>query len=371
MRPTYTKIDLSAVKHNIRACKDNVGENVKLLAVVKANAYGHGIVEVAKAATEAGADYLAVAIPEEGKRLREAGCKANILVLGAILPESAAMVVEYNLIATVFTIPGVQALEREAARQNKTCRIHIKADTGMNRIGLKTEQELRLLLQYCKECRHITPEGMFTHFAVSEIADKSFTMQQAERFKRMDEAARQEGHTLLLHAANSGAILDIPLLCFDMVRAGIAMYGYHPAGSNVNEEKLRPAMSWYTRVIYVKDVTAGETISYGRRYTAQGTRRIATLPVGYGDGYKRALTGKSKVLVRGRYAPVVGTVCMDQIMADVTGIDGVEIGDEVVLMGEQGGQRITADDLANMADTISYEILLSVSERVPRIYVES
>lgn len=369
MRPTYTVIDLAAIRSNLQVCKNSIGGQAKLLAVVKANAYGHGSVEVARAAVDAGAEYLAVAIPEEGLRLREAGLNANILILGAILPESADMAVENDLIATVFTPEQVLALEAAAKKRNKPCRVHIKIDTGMNRIGLKTEKELTNLLTVCGECRFVTVEGMFTHFAVSEIADKSFTRYQAERFMAMDRAAKSMGYRLLLHAANSGAILELPELRFDMVRAGIAMYGYHPAGGGAAFEGLIPVMSWYTRVTHVKEIQPGETVSYGRRFTAKEPVRVATLPVGYGDGYKRCLTGKSRVLLNNEFAPVLGTICMDQMMVDVTHIPGVEVGDTAVLMGKQGERSITADDLADMANTISYEILLSINERVPRTYI--
>ena len=370
LRPTHTVIDLEALRHNIRALRERAGKDVKYMGVVKANAYGHGIEEISRAAQDAGADYLGVSIPEEGMRLRNAGITIPILILGGILPESAADVVAYNLIPAVYSAAMLNAVQQEAAARDVVCPIHIKADTGMNRIGIQTVAEFKALLALVKGCPNVRFEGLFTHFAVSELPDKSFTDLQGQRFLSFIQAAREEGFSPLLHASNSGALLDEPdTLAFNMVRGGIAMYGYHPGPGCGAGVDLKPVLTWKTAVTHVKQIQPGDTVSYGRRYTATSPRMIATLPVGYGDGYKRCMSNKIDVLIHGRRAPVVGTICMDQCMADVTEIDDVRVGDEVVLLGLQGEDCIDADEMAAAAGTISYEILLSVSERVPRVFV--
>ncbi len=369
LRPTHTIIDLDALRYNISVLREHVGKETKFMAVVKANAYGHGIVETSLAAQYAGAEYLGVSIPEEGMRIRDAGVVANILILGGILPESAEIVVAYDLIPTVYSVALLEALQQEAEKQNTVCRIHIKADTGMNRIGVKTVEEFRELLNKALASPNIRVEGLFTHFAVSEIGDKSFTKEQGRRFLEFVQAAREMGVFPLLHASNSGALLDLPEeLKFDLVRAGIAMYGYHPGPGCGEGVDLKPVLTWKTAVTHMKEINPGDTVSYGRRYTAAEPRMIATLPVGYGDGYKRCLSNKAYVLIHGRRVPVVGTICMDQLMVDVTGIHDVQVGDEAVLLGPQGDASFDADDMAALAETISYEILLSISDRVPRVY---
>ncbi len=369
LRPTHTIIDLDALRHNIAVLREHVGRETKFMAVVKANAYGHGIVETSLAAQYAGAEYLGVSIPEEGMKIRDAGVTANILILGGMLPEAAELVVAYDLIPTVYSFALLEALQREAHKHNTVCRIHIKADTGMNRIGVKTVKEFRELLGRALACPNIKVEGLFTHFAVSEIPDKSFTIEQGRRFLEFIHAAREMGVSPLLHASNSGALLDLPEeLKFDIVRAGIAMYGYHPGPGCGEGVDLKPVLTWKTAITHVKQIEPGDTVSYGRRYTATEPRVIATLPVGYGDGYKRCLSNKAFVLIHGKRVPVVGTVCMDQFMADVTELDDVRVGDEAVLLGCQGDACFDADEMANLADTISYEILLCINDRVPRVY---
>ncbi len=370
LRPTHTIIDLDALRHNIVALREHVGKDTKFMAVVKANAYGHGIVETSLAAQNAGVEYLGVSIPEEGMRLRDGGVRANILILGGMLPEAAELVVAYDLIPTVYSLDLLEALQEEAGRHNAVCRIHIKADTGMNRIGVKSVEEFRALLKKALQCPNILVEGLFTHFAVSEIEDKSFTREQGKRFLNYIAAAKEMGLSPMLHASNSGALLDMPEeLKFDMVRAGIAMYGYHPYPGCGESVDLKPVLTWKTAITHVKEIQPGDTVSYGRRYTATEPRTIATLPVGYGDGYKRCLSNKAFALIHGKRVPVVGTVCMDQCMVDVTGVDGVQVGDEAVLLGCQGDVCFDADEMAVLADTISWEILLCISDRVPRVYI--
>ncbi len=369
IRPNYALIDLDALRENLMTLRAGLHPGVKFLAVIKANAYGHGIIEVGRAAADCGADFLGVAIPEEGERLRQAGVQTPILVLGGLLPESAELVVQHDLRPTVFSCEILTALQRFASQQGKVCPIHIKVDTGMNRIGVKTPEELEAILSMARTCENISVEGLFTHFAVSEIADKTFTLQQAQRFENFAALTRKMGFSPMLHASNSGGTLDLPQLQFDMVRVGIAMYGVHPGPGCGKDVPLHPVLTWKTHVVHIKNIQPGDTVSYGRTYMAGSTRRVATLPVGYGDGYKRCLSNGAQVLIHGLRAPVIGAVCMDQLMVDVTDIPDVGLGDEAVLLGRQGEGNISADEMAGWADTISYEVLLSINDRVPRVYI--
>ncbi len=369
IRPNYASIDLSALRTNLRTLRGGLGEGVKYMAVIKANAYGHGMVEIARVAQEEGVDYLGVAIPEEGGILREAGITIPIMVLGGLLPESAERVVEYDLRPTVFSSEILEALQRFASQQGKICTIHFKADTGMNRIGVKTLSQLEELLTLSRSCDNIRVEGLYTHFAISEAPDKTFTRQQARQFMEYVALAREKGFDPILHAANSGAILDLPEVQMDMVRGGIAMYGGYPGPDCGKNVPLVPVLTWKTHVVHVKKIEPGETVSYGRTFTAGRETQVATLPVGYGDGYKRSLSNQAEVLIHGKRAKLIGTVCMDQIMVDVTGIENVSPGDEAVLLGRQGEGYIGADEMARWAGTISYEVLLSINDRVPRVFV--
>jgi alanine racemase len=366
-RPTRAIIDLNALKQNILALRGKLKPGTKFMAVVKANAYGHGSVRVSAAALECGVEYLGVATPEEGAALRETGIQAPILVLSGLYAGYADMIAKYRLTATVFSQDILLALQNAAEKAGILLPVHIKIDTGMNRIGVKTADELRSLLSVASDCANLRIEGMYTHFAVSEAADKSFTLLQASRFTELAKITAQAGLSPLLHASNSGAIITLPELDYDMVRAGISMYGYYP-GKTDNSVQLTPVLTWKSAVSFVKTIEPGETVSYGRTFTAEKPMRIATLPLGYGDGFKRCLSNRAFILLRGKRAPVVGTVCMDQTMCDVTDIENVEPGDEAVLIGKQGSESIGADEMAKWADTISYEILLGISDRVPRVY---
>lgn len=369
-RSTYVIVDSGALRHNIAELRSRLAPGTRYLAVVKADAYGHGVVHVARAALQAGADYFGVAIPEEGIELREAGVTVPILVFGGLLPEYAEMMVRYDLSATLFQMPMLRALVHAAEKHGKVAKVHIKVDTGMNRVGLKSMEELQALLTEIRNSDRIVLEGLYTHFAVSELQDKAFTLLQLERFREMAAAVRAQGFSPLLHATNSGGALDLPLEAgLDMVRGGISMYGYYPGPGCGDWARLRPVLSWKTAIVYIKEIAPGETVSYGRQYTADTQRRVATLPLGYGDGYHRCMSGKAQVLLHGKRAPVLGTICMDQLMVDVTDIPEAALGDDVFLIGGEGPQAITADDLAQWAGTISYEILLTISGRVPRLYI--
>ena len=370
LRHTYAVIHLPALLKNIRYAKRHLKPETKFLAVIKSNAYGHGIVQVGRYLEKSGlVDMFAVAIPEEGLRLREHGVTLPILILGVTDPDHIRAVVANDLTSTVFTPEQIHLFERCAKAAGREAHVHLKLDTGMRRIGVLNNEELDAMLDAFDECPHVQLAGVFTHFAKSE-SDPDFTALQAQRFDAFVSRVRARGYHPLVHAANSGATLDFPELQYDMVRFGIALYGYHPDARRTAAVGLTPVMSLVTHISHLKTLPAGEGVSYGLRYTTSHTTRIATLPIGYGDGYKRCLTGKADVLIGGIRCPQVGTICMDQMMVDVTDVPGVAVGDEAVLIGRQGSEQITADDLAEKADTISYEILLSISDRVPRVYEE-
>ena len=370
LRSTYAEISLGNIAHNISLIRSRLKPGTKYLAVVKANAYGHGMEQVVRRALEAGADYIGVAFAEEGFRLRRAGIMANILLLGATDEAHMDAVIADELIVTVFAPETLLQLQAHAAALNRAVRVHCKVDTGMNRIGFVSEADFANALDVLKRCPNVVLDGLFTHFAVSERPDPSFTLRQAARFARYARISHERGFTPILHAANSAAAIHLPETQFDMVRGGIAMYGCHPIGHAVEGIDLRPAMCWHTALTYVKTVPANEGISYGLKYVTGRETRVGTLAVGYGDGYKRCLSGMAEVLVRGKRVPQVGTICMDQMMIDLSNVPDARADDDVVLLGRQGAEEITADELADKAGTISYEILLSVSERVPRIYVD-
>jgi alanine racemase len=361
-RPTVAVIDLDAIRHNVRTLQP---ERAQLMAVVKANGYGHGAIRVAEAAVEAGAAWLGVALVEEGIALRDAGLSAPILVLTEFPPGSEREALGAGLTPTLYTLGGIERLA--TAARGAPVGVHIKLDTGMHRVGLPAGEAVSFLRSV--DSAGLRIEGLWTHLAKSEELADPFTSVQIDRFDRAALAARRAGFRPSLHAANSAAAMARPQTHYDLVRLGLAVYGLCP-GPDLMESvaQLRPAMSWRSAVTLVKRVVAGERVSYGQRYLVERESSIATVPVGYADGYSRLLSNKAHVLIRGRAYPVAGTVTMDQLMVDC-GDDPVEAGDEVVLIGHQGDAAVTADDLASWMGTISYEVVCGVSERVPREYV--
>ena len=362
-RGTCVRVDLHAIAHNVRAIRRELGEQVQLMAVVKANAYGHGLIPVAQTALQNGASCLAVAMPEEGRRLREAGVQAPILVLGNVTAAGAEISVREGLIQTVFDPAGGRCLQKARARQNQPVQVHLKLDTGMGRIGARDADEVRAALAALADAPLVRLTGAFTHFADADNPDDSFSREQFARFMRLTEMLPAG---LTLHAAASDASLRFPWARLNMVREGIAIYGCPADDYGLH---LRPAMQFETRVSYVKAVAPGDTVGYGRAFLADRPLRVATLPVGYGDGYPRACSGRASVLLHGQLCPVLGRVCMDQMMVDVTDIPGAQEGDEAVLLGRQGDEQIDAEEMAAWLDTISYEVLCSPSKRVPRVYI--
>lgn len=369
MRPTQAIIDLDAISYNIRGVKEKVGPSVEVMAVVKANAYGHGALEVARIALEAGASWLGVALPEEGAELRIAGINAPILVLGVTPPGQAALVSNHNLAQAITSWDQAEALSREARLSRKRIGVHLKLDTGMGRIGIPPDQVLNLATKVAKAPGLIL-EGAMTHFADADSKDKDWARAQLQRFlKGVDDLSAEGIQIIYRHAANSAAILDLPESYLDMVRPGIMIYGYYPSQEVSRSIHLRPTLTLRSEVAFLKEVPPGTGISYGRTFITSRRTRVATLPIGYADGYSRLLSNSGMALIRGQRVPVIGRVCMDMIMVDVTEVPDARPGDEAILYGRQGGEEISVEEVATKLGTISYEMVCSISQRVPRVYI--
>ena len=366
------EIDLDAVDFNIKSIIKRVGGRAKIIGTVKADAYGHGAVEVSKVLEENGIDMFSVAMIDEGINLRNNGIKAPILVLGLTPPEYVKEAVEYDLIQTVSDYNTAEAISKAAKELSKKAVIHIKIDTGMGRIGFRPEKEAFDEIENISKLENIEINGIFTHFCTSDEKDKTFTYTQKERFVYAVNELEKRGINIpLKHASASAGLMDFDDLFFNAVRPGIILYGYYPSDDVMKDRlPIKPVMSLKSYVMYIKDIENGDTIGYGRTYMANEKRTIATIPAGYADGYNRLLSNKGCVLVNGKRAQLKGRICMDQCMADITGINAKQW-DEVVLMGKQGNEEITADEIANEIGTISYEVLCMVSKRVPRVYIKN
>ena len=364
LRQTLIHVSPDNFRHNVRMLKRMLAPLVKLMAVVKADAYGHGLIPMALAAQQAGADYLGVAIAEEGVELRQAGIRLPILVFGALNQEGMLAAASNDLTVTVFAPSDIMKAQRASVKAGRILEMHIKIDTGMARIGLRTTEELQDVLTASEACPQLRLTGVYTHFADSQNPDQGYTQLQLDRFNNMLQILPSG---LLVHAAASAALLRRPDAHFDMVRSGIALYGYPPVSKNPG---FKPCLEFSAEVTHVKQIGAGESVSYGCTYHAKRPTTVATIAAGYADGYARALSNKGRVLIRGHSCPVIGRICMDQMMADATGVPGVQTGDKAMLIGAQGDDFIGADELAEAIDTISYEILLLPGQRVPRVYLD-
>lgn len=365
---TWAEIDLDAISNNVSAFKRHVGEGVEIIAVVKANAYGHGAVPVARTALEAGAARLAVHRVGEGVELRRAGIDAPILVMGETPVDGAGLVVEWRLTPSLISMEFVQALSAHAANLGIETPVHVKVDSGMGRHGLMPDEAVDFLLAL-RRLPGIYLEGLYTHFATADWADQRYVHQQLDVFNGVLQALGQAGiHVPVVHAANSAAAMVLPEARFNAVRPGIALYGMEPSSEWPPVFELYPALSLKSRVSRVRELPPGTGVSYGRTYITRKFTQAALVPVGYGDGYPRSLSNRGIVLIRGRRALVIGRVCMDQFVVDATDIIGVQQGDEVVIIGMQGEQRIQAEEVAALAGTINYEITTSLLARVVRVY---
>ena len=379
-RAAWAEIDLRALRHNYEEIKKNIRGGAKLCAVVKAAAYGHGALAVARVAVEAGASYLAVAALGGGGerraaggragvrvrgRSRDAGCTTPILLLGLVLPDEARDIVDYDVTQVVCELPLAEAISREAVRQHKVAKVHLKVETGMGRIGIRPE-EIGALAAAVKQLPNIEIEGMFSHFAMADSKDKTYTKGQLAKFEQALKAVEEAGVELKIrHIAESAAILEIPEAHYDMVRAGVIQYGMWPSDEVTHPIDIRPVMKVCAKVVFMKTLHPGESIGYGRQFIAARESRIATLPIGYADGYIRAYGNGGYVSFGGRKAPIAGRVCMDQVMVDVTDLPDVKEGDTAVLFGDE---TVTADTAAKWLNTINYEVTCLISPRVPRVY---
>ena len=365
----YAEINLDAIVKNVDNLMALTKENTGALAVVKADGYGHGDVAVAKAVAQKVTGY-AVATLDEAVNLRENGVKKPILVLGYVDPYEFDILVSYEITATVFDVETAQLLADAARVQKKQAHCHIKVDTGMRRIGLEPDENGIAIVKQITALKELSADGIFTHFAASDETDKTSAEHQFKLFTDFTGRLEKEGiHFTYRHCANSAAVIDMPQVDLDMVRLGIAMYGMYPS-DEVKKEKVElfPALDLKSHVTMVKEIPAGEKVSYGGTFTTTRTTKLATVSVGYGDGYPRALSSKGYVLVRGQKAPIVGRVCMDQMMVDVTDIKNVTRADIVTLIGKDGDAEITVEEIAALAGTFNYEFVCDLGKRIPRSY---
>lgn len=369
----YAGINLSAVLHNLEEMHKNIDKNTQIVAVIKTDGYGHGALPIAKAIEEV--PYLwgyAVATVDEAMALIDDGRKKPILILGISFPEQFEVIIRNDIRPCVCDFDTAKKLSEIAVAKNKICHIHIKIDTGMSRIGFQVNEETANIIHEISKLPNVQIEGLFTHFANADEVDKTATMEQMALYQRMCDMLAEKGVKIpIKHCSNSAGIVDIPEANMNMVRAGIILYGLWPS-DDVNKQNmdLQPVMSLKSHISYIKDLEAGRKISYGGTYITPCTQRIATVPVGYGDGYARSLSGKGYVLVRGQKAPICGRICMDQFMIDVSHIEGARVGDAVTLLGQDGTETITMEELGEMSERFNYEFACLITPRVPRVYYE-
>ncbi len=368
---TQARIDLDAVEYNFQRTREKLPDNVKILSVVKADAYGHGAVEISKF-LDGKCDFFGVACIEEAVELKKAGIKAPILILGYTSPHVYSTVVENDIRISVFTYEAAAALSKEALRQGKTAAFHFCVDTGMSRIGFQVTDESADICKKITELPNISAEGIFSHYATADEADLTKALAQKELFKSFIKMLESRGVNIpIKHISNSAGIMNFDD-CFDMCRMGIITYGLYPS-EEVDKSllPLKPAMKWLTHISHIKTLEAGREVSYGGTYVTKEPRVIATIPVGYADGYPRCLSNIGRVLINGEYAPIVGRVCMDQFMVDVTDIDGVTLEAPVVLVGKSGDKELTMEEVSNAAHSFNYELPCRIAARVPRTYYKN
>ncbi len=365
-RPTWAEIDLAAIRHNIELIKRKTKS--KIMAVIKADAYGHGADEVCRVCVEKGVDYLGVASLDEALHLRDIGAGLPILIFGYVAEPYLKLAIEEDISMTVYNLNFAEVLAKNAQELGKKALVHIKVDTGMGRLGFNSGSSSIAEIKQIAKLPGLKCEGIYTHFASADQLDKSFTNEQLGDFKQIVDRLEKQGvNFALAHAANSAAILDFEAAHLDMVRAGIILYGLSPSAEVFNSE-LIPALRLKSKIIFLKEVAAGSSIGYSRTYKCNRPTKIATVPIGYADGYSRILSNRAWGIVKGQKVPLVGNVCMDQSMFDVSMVEDVQEGDEIVLIGRKE-DGVTADDLADIMATISYEVVSSISSRVPRIYI--
>lgn len=370
MRPTRAEIDLGAFLHNLSQVRGFLGRGVKLMAVVKADGYGHGSAVLAQAAQRAGVDIFGVASAEEACELRQKGISSSeIVILGAISEDDAREVVEHGLSVALFSTRIAKCLDEGAKAAGKKASVHIKVDTGMHRLGIAPD-EADFFFDYVQGLNNLHIEGVFTHLAEADGDDADFTNHQLEVFSGILGKLREKGADFkVAHAANSAAILRYPKSHFNLVRSGIALYGSYPCPGRNSPISLKNVLTLKTKVVHLQRLSRGESVSYGRTFRAGRDSLIGTIPIGYGDGYSRQLSNRAEALVRGKRVKVAGRVCMDSTMLDVTDVPGVCVGDEVVLLGSQGSETVSAEEIASLMGTIAYEVFCQIGSRVPREYL--
>ncbi len=370
-RPTWTTIDLDALAHNFHLIRDRVGQDVNILAAVKADAYGHGAVECARRLAAEGVDWFGVALPEEGLELREAGITQSILCLAGFWSGQESACLQQRLTPVVYSLDAIEAFNRAAKDAGVVADIHVKVDTGMGRLGVRCDEVVEFLGQL-KRFENIRVDGLMTHFAAADdSAQEDFTQQQLENFQRAVKVFHERAFSpAYIHAANSAATFAYPEARGNLVRPGGTLYGFtrDVLPAQIEIPPLRPVMSLYSRIMLLKKVGKGESLGYGCTFQTTRDSMIATIPIGYADGYRRALSNRGRVIVREQFAPVVGRVSMDLTLIDVTDVAGVSLDDKVTLLGRDGELAIAAEDVAEIAGTISYEITCGISRRVPRIF---
>ncbi len=372
LRPVWAEIDLDNLANNIKEIR-RVSSSEEIIGIVKADAYGHGAIDVAPVLLENGVTKLAVAVVSEAVELRRAGIECPIMILGYTPLSQADNILKYDIEQTVFSYEYALGLSKMAEKRHITVRVHIALDTGMNRIGFLPNKNSVEDVYKISKLSNLEVEGLFSHFSTADEEDKNFAKEQFEKYNWFYSKLKElDIRVRLRHIANSAAIIDLPNTHLDAVRPGIIIYGYYPS-EEVSKDKinLKPVMTLKTNIIHIKNVKKGECISYGRKFQCERASKIATLPVGYADGYTRLLFGKAKVIINGKFAPVVGRICMDQCMVDITDIDGAKVGDEVILMGEENNLKFNADDIADLIGTINYEVVCMIGKRVPRIYISN
>ena len=367
IRPTWVEVDLEAITENLATIRKKVG-STKVMGTVKANAYGHGLLEVARLLERERVDMLGVSILDEAMHLRHAGLQTPILIMGTILPEEAERAVELDVTLTLNSFEVAKSLSESGKKLGRKMKAHVKIDTGMGRFGELPDKAVEYL-KSLQSLEYLRVVGIYTHFPIADEQNDEFTLEQIRTFKNIiSDLESKDIHIPLQHAANSSAILNYPDSYFNFVRPGITLYGLYPSEKVNRTLPLKPALSWKSTILALKKLPRSWSVSYGRTYITPSEKTIAIIPVGYADGFNRRLSNRGHVLIRGRRAPVIGLVCMDQFMVDVTHIANVATGDEVVLIGNQGNNEITADEIAGQLGTIHYEVICGIAPRVPRIY---
>ncbi len=370
----YAEIDLNAILHNMAQMQSHISKETKIMSVIKTDGYGHGAVPIGRELESLAVTWgYATATIEEAQILRRNGLQKPILVLGAVFPEQYSALMTESIRATVFSLRQAQEMEKAAAQAGAQITVHVKIDTGLSRLGFQVMEEAVEEIAQIAAMPHMIMEGMFTHFAKSDAKDKTMAKEQMEKFSKIRELLASRQVTVpMIHCSNSAAIIDMPEANMDVVRAGISLYGLWPSDEVQKENlDLKPVLSLKSRIVFLKDLEPDRTVSYGATYQTNGWQKIATIPVGYGDGYPRSLSNKGYVLIHGKRAPICGRICMDQFMVDVTHIPEAREGDTVVLVGTDGKECISMEDIGELSGRFNYEFACDLGKRIPRVYVKN